>query len=1071
MENRFTVRRISSIAVMQNVPENMELQVDTSPNSYINYGYMTDVPYSGDRKRSFQHHTLEALPRLDNYRNDFDGLKRPSLGELHGEEKDMKLDNLDNVAPPKNEPGGHGVKLGWIQGVLIPCLLNIWGVMLFLRLSWVVAQSGISGSLIIIVLSAVVCVLTTTSMSAICTNGEVEGGGIYYIISRSLGPEFGASVGIVFAFANAVAASMNTIGFCNSLNDLLRENNLKIVDGGVNDVRIVGAITLFIMVIICAVGMEWESKAQNFLVVIIIVAMVDFVVGAIIGPVSDEEKAMGFAGLSGKLFLENWGPDYRFSEQRYQNFFSVFAIFFPSVTGIQAGANISGDLKNPAFSIPNGTMLAVVVSMISYAIFVFVAGASAYRDASGIVGELATGQFTNCTYRQCEFGLHNSYTVMQLVSSWGPLIFAGCFAATLSTALTNLLSVPRLIQAIGNDRIYPGLIFFSKGYGKNNEAYRGYVLTFVISLAFLLIAELNAIAPLISNFYLASYAMINFCTFHAALIKPLGWRPTYKYYNMWLSLIGFILCVGIMFLIDWVTSLITMIVIFALYLIVVYRKPDVNWGSSTQAQTYKTALSSALRLVNVSEHVKNYRPQILVLSGKPCARPSLLDLAYLITKNNALFICGDILKKKLTYKSRQYRHRCGYDWLRLRKIKGFYTVIDDVSFEDGAKALLQTIGVGKLRPNVLMMGFKADWTTCPPEELLSYFNVLHEAFNNRVAVTILRVTGGLDFSMITDEDYLKNPVNGDLTTASIPNNGTVNSEENLSLGLRRNESDPGLECLPVESPHLPRKFLVNEKKQKDNPSEFLRSKKKAEAEQKKEMFVIKSEAKTSKCTFFVSNVILLHLRLIKTEQNTPQNALVAMTMFKTKQEKGTIDVWWLYDDGGLTILLPYIISTRHDWSACKLRVFALVNRKQELELETRNMASLLSKFRIDYASLTMVEDITAKPKPETEQLFSQVLKEYSGKKDGDSEEPEKDSLMMDLELEALRDKTNRHLRLREFLLQHSSNANLIVMSLPMPRKSLVSAPLYMAWLEIISRDMPPMMLVRGNQTSVLTFYS
>lgn len=117
---------------------------------------------------------------------------------------------------------------------------------------------------------------------------------------------------------------------------------------------------------------------------------------------------------------------------------------------------------------------------------------------------------------------------MQLMSVWGGLIYAGCFAATLSTALTNLLSVPRLIQALGIDQIYPGFIFFSKGYGKHGEPLRGYALTFVISLTFLLIADLNAIAPLISTFYLASYALINFCTFHAALMKPLGWRPTFK---------------------------------------------------------------------------------------------------------------------------------------------------------------------------------------------------------------------------------------------------------------------------------------------------------------------------------------------------------------------------------------------------------------------------------------------------------------------------------------------------------------------------------------------------------------
>lgn len=118
--------------------------------------------------------------------------------------------------------------------------------------------------------------------------------------------------------------------------------------------------------------------------------------------------------------------------------------------------------------------------------------------------------------------------MMQLMSYFSNYIYVGCFAATLSTALTNLLSVPRLVQALGVDRIYPGVIFFSKGYGKNGEPYRGYVLTFFISAIFLLIADLNAVAPLISNFYLAAYALINFCTFHAAFVKPLGWRPSFR---------------------------------------------------------------------------------------------------------------------------------------------------------------------------------------------------------------------------------------------------------------------------------------------------------------------------------------------------------------------------------------------------------------------------------------------------------------------------------------------------------------------------------------------------------------
>lgn len=111
---------------------------------------------------------------------------------------------------------------------------------------------------------------------------------------------------------------------------------------------------------------------------------------------------------------------------------------------------------------------------------------------------------------------------------------------------------------------------------------------------------------------------------------------------MWLSLIGTVLCVGVMFLISWWTALLTLSVVLALYLIVAYQKPDVNWGSTAQAQTYKNALTSVQQLNSVEEHVKNYRPQILVLSGLPSARPPLIDFAYLLTKNLSLLICGDV---------------------------------------------------------------------------------------------------------------------------------------------------------------------------------------------------------------------------------------------------------------------------------------------------------------------------------------------------------------------------------------------------------------------------------------------
>lgn len=404
--------------------------------------------------------------------------------------------------------------------------------MLFLRMGWIVGQSGIIESLIIISLSTFICIVTTLSLSAISTNGEVLGGGIYFIISRSLGPELGASVGVVFAFANAVSASLNTIGFCDSLNHLLESNGLKIIDNAANDTRIIGSVAILIMITICAVGMEWEVKAQNILVIIIVSAVIDFMVGTVMGPTGSQEIAQGFAGFSTEVFKENLYSNYRFSEGINQDVFSVFAIFFPSVTGIQAGANICGDLKNPGKSIPKGTMTALLIAMGTYAIFVLFVGGAAIRDASGNIADVVNKSlpynFACTSNLTCEYGMENDYQLMQVMSVWSWLIYAGCFSATLSTALTNLLSVPRLIQALGYDKIFPGVIFFSKGYGKNGEPYRGYVLTLTVSVTFLLLADLNIIAPLITNFYLAAYALINFCCFHAAFVKPLGWRPSFK---------------------------------------------------------------------------------------------------------------------------------------------------------------------------------------------------------------------------------------------------------------------------------------------------------------------------------------------------------------------------------------------------------------------------------------------------------------------------------------------------------------------------------------------------------------
>ncbi|XP_031711343.1 solute carrier family 12 member 2 isoform X1 [Anarrhichthys ocellatus] len=638
------------------------LHSSTGGQHHYHYDTHTHTYYM----RTFGHNTIDAVPNIDFYRQTAaplgEKLIRPTLSELHDElDKEPFEDgfaNGDELTPPEEAAAKEAVdskgvvKFGWVKGVLVRCMLNIWGVMLFIRMSWIVGQSGIVLSCLIVAMATVVTTITGLSTSAIATNGFVRGGGAYYLISRSLGPEFGGSIGLIFAFANAVAVAMYVVGFAETVVELLAGVDALMTDE-VNDVRIIGTITVIILLGISLAGMEWEAKAQIFLLIVLIAAIFNYFIGTFI-PLKSKES-MGFFGYDGTIMWENMGPDFRGGE----TFFSVFAIFFPAATGILAGANISGDLADPQLAIPRGTLLAILITGIVYLGVAVSTGSCIVRDATGNANDTVSAQFlTNCTDAACRFGydfsscktekdgcsygLQNDFQVMSMVSGFGPVITAGIFSATLSSALASLVSAPKVFQALCKDNIYPGLGMFAKGYGKNNEPLRGYILTFGIALAFILIAKLNIIAPIISNFFLASYALINFSVFHASLANSPGWRPSFKYYNMWVSLAGAILCCVVMFVINWWAALMTNVIVLALFIYVSYKKPDVNWGSSTQALTYHQALTHTLHLSGVEDHIKNFRPQCLVMTGYPNSRPALLDLVHSFTKNVGLMICGHI---------------------------------------------------------------------------------------------------------------------------------------------------------------------------------------------------------------------------------------------------------------------------------------------------------------------------------------------------------------------------------------------------------------------------------------------
>ncbi|XP_032816159.1 solute carrier family 12 member 3-like [Petromyzon marinus] len=973
--------------------------------------------------RTFGHNTLDAVPRLDYYCNTHVAgatrKQRPSLAALHGLEGlgvNFGRGDFENAEPtPEEEAAAEievkanlkkmkeykPVRFGWVKGVMIRCMLNIWGVILYLRLPWITGQAGIGLTWVIIIMSVVVTSITGLSISAISTNGKVKSGGTYFLISRSLGPELGGSIGLIFAFANAVAVAMHTVGFAETVRDLMLENSVIIVDF-VNDIRIIGIITVVLLLGISLAGMEWEAKAQVVFFFVIMVSFVNYIVGTII-PATEEKQSKGFFSYRSDIFATNFVPAFRGTNN---NFFGMFSIFFPSATGILAGANISGDLKNPAVAIPKGTMMAIFWTTVSYIIISATIGACVLRDASGDmndtlavlgVGGECTGldckygwNFSACTATEtCTYGLYNHYQAMSLVSGFAPLITAGIFGATLSSALACLVSAPKVFQCLCRDQLYPGISFFGRGFGKNDEPIPGYVLTFFIAAGFILIAELNTIAPIISNFYLASYALINFSCFHASITNSPGWRPSFRFYNKWVALFGAVISVVIMFLLTWWAALIVVGIVVFLLAYVTYKKPDVNWGSSVQASSYNMALGYVVSLNAVEDHIKNFRPQCLVLTGPPNCRPALVDFVSTFTKNQSLMICTNVLVGSRKDKLPELNAPGHVAWLNKRKVKTFYrpVVADDV--RSGVHILMQGSGLGKMRPNVLFMGFKKNWQVDHPRNMDNYVNIMHDALEFSFGLCVLRMKEGLDISRIKRAHVNHAFDDGEVKVQMESTNGNsiTNGDEDLAM----------------------------------------------EAEQ-------------------------------------------ASTIFQSKQEKKTIDVYWLFDDGGLTLLIPYLLTRKKRWRDCKVRVF-VGGHIIRLDEERRSMVTLLEQFRLGFKDIQILPDLNQKPRPEHMKRFEDMVAPYQ-LNDGFKEEEVVNEMrkdcpwkISDAELKQFKEKTTRQVRLNEILLDYSRDSALVIVCMPLPRKGVCPSALYMAWLETISQDLrPPVLLMRGNQENVLTLY-
>ncbi|VDD80511.1 unnamed protein product [Mesocestoides corti] len=545
--------------------------------------------------------------------------------------------------------------------------------------------AGVAGGLQFFLMVGFCCLcttITTLSMSAIATNGKVPAGGSYFMISRSIGPEFGGAVGILFYLGTSMAAAMYLVGSvevflkyvcpeASLFGDISNSASLF------NNTRVYGTILTFLVMICVFIGIRFVSKFSVLSLVAVLLSIFCIYIGiftasparspyvcALGGRLIAKSKIMengtlqchknitgplyefycgqnvtsdacaffnsnnvtefpAIPGLSSNMFYENvLSSFYREAGEPYDDipfkpsaaygqasaiadittsFTILLAIFFPSVTGLMAGSNRSGDLANPQFSIPVGTLCAVMVTSL----------------VSDTLIDLSTTLFfpavADGRVLRDKFGESMGGEMLVAALAWPHfwVIRIGTLLASVGAGLQCLTGAPRLLQAIAQDEVISFLSVF-KVVTKRGEPLRAQLLTYAIGQSAVLIASIDAITPLITMFFLLCYGFVNLATALNDYLKEPNWRPRFKYHHWFLSSIGVCLCLILMFISSWYYALAALALAGGIYKYIEYKGASKEWGDATRGLKFTTATRAILALGTKPIHTKNWRPQLLV---------------------------------------------------------------------------------------------------------------------------------------------------------------------------------------------------------------------------------------------------------------------------------------------------------------------------------------------------------------------------------------------------------------------------------------------------------------------------
>lgn len=371
------------------------------------------------------------------------------------------------------------VLFGTWDGVFTSCMINIFGVVLFLRTGWLVGNTGVLVGMFLVSFVIVVALITVLSGIGVAEHCGVGSGGVYSMISSVLGGRTGGTIGLLYVLGQCVAGAMYITGFAESISDLLSLRNIWAVRG-------ISVVVLLALLGINLAGVKWIIRLQLLLLFLLAVSTLDFVVGSF----THLDPEHGFIGYSPELLWNNTLPSYSPGE----SFFTVFGVFFPAATGVMAGFNMGGDLREPAASIPLGSLAAVGISWFLYIVFVFLLGAICTREA-----------------------LRYDFMIAEKVSLVGFLFLLGLYISSLASCMGGLYGAPRILQCIAQEKVIPALACLGQGKGPNKTPVAAICLTSMVTMAFVLVGQVNVLAPIVTINFMLTYIAVDYSYFSLSM--------------------------------------------------------------------------------------------------------------------------------------------------------------------------------------------------------------------------------------------------------------------------------------------------------------------------------------------------------------------------------------------------------------------------------------------------------------------------------------------------------------------------------------------------------------------------